>query len=143
MHSKPPTRRVTFLTNIVIDKTRAYRKLELAGTLYLIIFTKAKLHCLVLHWTQDIHNMTTSTSNASSGNTLIIQVIHCTHCITSLAHSLSSPSNFKTMQNLILSYKQHRTAGWINCDKSILDVRSSQWYCWRFMSAVLLCPVGW
>jgi hypothetical protein len=95
MYSKPLTRRVTFLTNIVVDKTRAYKKLELAGTLYLLIFTKAKLHCLVLHWTQDIQNMTTNTGNACPGNTLIIQVMHCTHCITILAHSLSSPSNFK------------------------------------------------
>jgi len=75
MYGKPPTVRVTFLTNIVTDKTAAYRKLELARTWSLLTFTKAKLHCLVLHWTQDIQNMTTSTGNACSGNTLVKQVM--------------------------------------------------------------------
>jgi len=78
MYSKPPTMRVTFPTNIVTDKTRAYRKLELAGTSSLLTFTKAKLHCLVLHGTHDIQNMTTNTSNACSGNTLVKQVMKCT-----------------------------------------------------------------
>lgn len=78
MYSKPPIMRVTFLTNIVTDKTRAYRKLELAETWSLLTFTKAKLHCLVLHWTQDIQNMTTNTSSTCSDNTLVKKVMKCT-----------------------------------------------------------------